>query len=78
MQFPHHKMSIPDTLPPGSPEAVNLGCKCPRMDNAHGKGYMGIPGIYVYSDDCPLHRLKPQEWTAQDERDRAKHRAGIL
>jgi hypothetical protein len=25
-----------------------------------------------------LHRLKPQEWTADDERDRSKHRAGIL
>lgn len=67
-----------DTPPPGSPEAVKLGCKCPRMDNGHGKGYMGVAGVYVYSGDCLLHALKPQEWTAQDERDRSKHRAGIL
>ena len=67
----------PDTPPPpGSPEAVKLGCTCPVMDNGHGKGYMGVPGIYVYSGDCPLHRLKPQEWTTEDERGRSKHRAG--
>ena len=48
------------------------------MDNGHGRGYMGVPGIYLYSGDCPLHRLKPEEWTPQDELDRSKHRAGIL
>lgn len=48
------------------------------MDNAHGRGYMGVPGIYVYSGDCPLHRLKPEEWTTEDEHGRSKHRAGIL
>ena len=25
---------------PGSPESVAKGCTCPRMDNAHGAGYM--------------------------------------
>ena len=64
--------------PPGSPEAVKLGCICPRMDNGHGKGYMGIAIVYVYHGECPVHSLPPQEWTAQDELDRSKHRAGIL
>lgn len=68
----------PNTPPPGSPEAVKLGCKCPRMDNGHGKGYMGVAGVYVYHGECPVHPLPPQEWTEQDERDRSKHRAGIL
>ena len=27
------------------------------MDNHHGAGYMGIPGIYVYSGDCTLHNV---------------------
>lgn len=47
----------PDTSPPGSPEAVKLGCTCPVMDNGHGKGYMGVAGIYVYSGACPLHTI---------------------
>lgn len=64
--------------PPGSDAAIQQGCTCPIMDNAHGRGYMGVPGIYVYSGACPLHALKPQEWTPQDELDRSKHRAGIL
>lgn len=38
---------------------------------------MGVPGVYVYSGDCPLHRLNLQEWTPQDELDRSKHRAEI-
>lgn len=40
---------------PGSKEAIAAGCKCPVMDNSYGKGYMGIPGIYVYSANCKLH-----------------------
>lgn len=69
----------PDTPPPpGSDAAIQQGCTCPIMDNAHGRGYMGVSGVYVFSGDCPLHCLKPQEWTPQDELDRSKHRAGIL
>lgn len=64
--------------PPGSDAAIAKGCTCPVMDNGHGRGYMGVPGIFVYSGDCPLHRLKPQDWTEQDELGRSKHRAGIL
>ena len=45
------------TPPPGSPEAVKLGCRCPVMDNHHGAGYMGIRGVYVYSGHCTLHNV---------------------
>lgn len=50
------------TPPPGSDEAVKLGCKCPRMDNAYGRGYLGGVKddnggtVYVVSGDCELHR----------------------
>lgn len=47
------------TPPPGSPEAEELGCKCPVLDNAHGHGYMGQQGIYVYSAACKLHASRP-------------------
>ena len=68
----------PDTPPsPGSDAAIAKGCTCPVSDNHYGRGYMGVPGVYVYSGDCPLHRLNLQEWTPQDELDRSKHRAEI-
>lgn len=40
---------------PGSDAARKLGCKCPVMDNGHGKGYMGLKDVFVYSGECPLH-----------------------
>ena len=40
---------------PGSEEAIKRGCSCAVLDNAHGRGYMGQPGIFVYSEGCPLH-----------------------
>ena len=43
------------TPPPGSETAVVLGCNCPRMDNAYGKGFMGMEGVYVYREGCPVH-----------------------
>ena len=48
--------------PPGSDEAVKLGCTCPRMDNGYGLGYLGGvkddngETVYVVSGDCELHR----------------------
>ncbi len=39
---------------PGGANAVANGCKCPRMDNGHGRGYMGGPH-FVISETCPLH-----------------------
>ena len=40
---------------PGSDEAIALGCTCPVLDNGHGHGYWGQPGIFVYTRGCPLH-----------------------
>jgi len=44
---------------PSSPEAIALGCSCPRMDNANGEGsgYRADDGTPLYWIDagCPLH-----------------------
>lgn len=42
-------------LPPGSDEALAAGCKCPVLDNARDRGYMGCPGAWVKLATCPLH-----------------------
>lgn len=44
---------------PGSPEAVAMGCRCPELDNGHGKGCgmtddKGEP-LFWLNQDCPLH-----------------------
>jgi hypothetical protein len=41
---------------PGSKEARALGCKCPVTDNHHGAGYRGLEGVFVYNEDCPVHK----------------------
>lgn len=46
-----------DIPAPGSDEAIELGCLCPRMDNGYGKGYMGIAGQYVIVEGCPVHPM---------------------
>ena len=38
---------------PGSPQAVSNGCKCPVLDNAHGKGIGD--GAYWINEECPIH-----------------------
>jgi hypothetical protein len=53
--IPHRKVDPKKVPPPGSPEALARGCVCQVLDNGHGCGYMGMPGIYVYRLDCPLH-----------------------
>lgn len=40
---------------PGSDEAIRQGCVCAILDNAHGRGYMGQPGTFVYTQGCPVH-----------------------
>ena len=42
---------------PGSDAAIDAGCLCPVLDNAHGKGYMCIPGVFVYTESCPVHNV---------------------
>jgi hypothetical protein len=46
---------LSDPPNPGSKEAQDLGCLCPVLDNAHGKGYMGMKDVFVYQQDCPIH-----------------------
>ena len=50
---------------PGSPEAVAAGCTCPRLDNGHGRGYLGGvkdqktgETLFVYTVGCPVHHPK--------------------
>ena len=46
-----------DVPNPGSPEAMKLGCKCPVLDNAHGRGFPwggNEPSFWV-NEECPLH-----------------------
>ena len=47
------KKTVPN---PGSDEAVEQGCICPRIDNGHGKGIMikGKRDFWVVVG-CPLH-----------------------
>jgi hypothetical protein len=46
---------------PGSDEALEQGCKCPRLDNNRGKGIHYSTGsggegfLWWQSEDCPLH-----------------------
>ena len=46
---------MPDLANPGSAEARAQGCRCPVIDNGHGRGYMGIAGIFVITETCPMH-----------------------
>jgi len=43
---------------PGSDEAIAQGCKCPVLDNGHGKGsgraIDGRPAFWI-SGECPIH-----------------------
>ena len=43
--------------PPGSQEAIDQGCKCPVLDNGHGRGayIKDDEWIFWYSTDCDLH-----------------------
>lgn len=54
-----------ETPNPGSDEARKLGCQCPVLDNAHGRGWLGGvknkdtgETLFVISGNCELHR----EW----------------
>ena len=46
---------------PGSPAAISKGCICPRIDNGHGRGYMGGvtdkdgDKMFVVVGNCPMH-----------------------
>lgn len=61
----------PVDLPkPGSDAAIKAGCMCPVLDNAHGIGYMGVPGNWVYTMGCPFHdpeETSPKESLSAEE-----------
>ncbi len=43
---------------PGSDAARELGCRCPVLDNAHGRGAWGSSGddaVFWINGDCPMH-----------------------
>lgn len=46
---------------PGTDAAIHAGCKCPVMDNGHGRGYMGgvkdADGdvVFVVTEGCNIH-----------------------
>lgn len=46
--------------PPGSDEALALGCRCPVLDNGHGKGMLGL-GMYILAAGCPVHPIVTDE-----------------
>lgn len=50
-------MSETKTPNPGSDEALRQGCRCPVLDNGHGRGSSGTDGRtwFVMAEDCPLH-----------------------
>lgn len=44
---------------PGSDEAIEHGCICPVLDNAHGRGASGYGGgKFWIVEGCPLHDLR--------------------
>lgn len=51
---------MPEQIPPpGSKEAIALGCLCPELDNGRGKGSGHIDSegnpMFWISFDCPVH-----------------------
>lgn len=49
-------------LNPGSPEAYAAGCRCPILDNNHGKGFgpADDPRFWI-NGDCPVHKKEEAE-----------------
>ena len=51
--------TMPDLPNPGSDAALDLGCTCPVLDNAHGRGIGKDPKtgetLFWYTADCKLH-----------------------
>lgn len=43
---------------PGSKAARDIGCRCPVLDNAGGRGAWGSEGpdaVFFVNEDCPVH-----------------------
>lgn len=41
-------------IPPGSPEAIQMGCTCPVDRNKHPV-VINAMNMYWVNDDCPIH-----------------------
>lgn len=54
-------------LNPGSREALAEGCRCPIMDNNHGKYPPRPPDGWFISLDCPLHNGPPHDERNDDD-----------
>lgn len=50
----------PNIPNPGSDKALDMGCRCPVLDNSYGRGYYGQPGRFVINASCPVHGQKPK------------------
>jgi hypothetical protein len=48
---------------PGSQEARDQGCVCPRMDNCNGKFPPLPPDGWYIREDCPVHAVVYQQET---------------
>lgn len=53
---------------PGSADALAQGCRCPVIDNHHGKGAYGDGAKYgwIKHGDCPMHGANAA--TGKDDR----------
>lgn len=52
---------------PGSDEALEKGCLCPVLDNAHGEG-RGLDGsVFWVASDCPIHGALANNQEAKEE-----------
>ena len=55
---------------PGSDAAIDAGCRCPVLDNAHGRGFPwpGVDGnSFWINADCPIHGSKSEAVTTEAE-----------
>jgi hypothetical protein len=52
------------TFNPGSDAALERGCKCPVLDNGHGRGHLGDGEQFGWwiQQDCPLHGSRLRTW----------------
>lgn len=58
-------MTTPKPPTPGSQAAREQGCKCPVMDNAHGRGIpLNGKTEFWISLSCPLHAGQVEEGAA--------------
>ena len=51
-------MTDPEKANPGSDEARRQGCKCPILDNNHGK-HLPWTGGWWMNPECPYHFPPP-------------------